>query len=66
MLLPGDAGRHVEHVLNRHRFLGVIDVRNMLVGEQIDDRMVDAVQKALLHLDGRQRADEALGPDRKS
>ena len=32
----------------------------MLVGKQIDDRMVDAVQKTLLHLDRRQRADEAL------
>jgi hypothetical protein len=47
-------------ILNRHRFLGVIDVRDMLVGEKIDDRMVDAVEKTLLHLDARQRADKAL------
>ena len=33
----------------------------MLVGKQIDDRMVDAVEKALPQLDRRQRAGEALG-----
>ena len=60
-LSPIDAGRHVEHILNRHRFLGVIQIRNRLVGKQIDDSMVDAVQKTLLHLDGRERAGEALG-----
>ena len=30
ILIPCQTGCHVEHVLNRHRFLGVIDVRNML------------------------------------
>ena len=61
LVRPRDARRHVQQALNRYRFFVFIDVRHLLVGEQTDDRMIDAIQEAILDCDRRQRADNAFG-----
>ncbi|MEH2522890.1 hypothetical protein V1288_000799 [Bradyrhizobium sp. AZCC 2176] len=47
-------------MLNGNRLLGFVDVGNLLVGEQVHDRMINAVEQALFDFDGRQRADNTL------
>jgi hypothetical protein len=47
-------------VLNRDRLLAVIDIRNRLVLEKTQNRMIDAIEEMIADCNRNQGADEAL------
>ena len=59
--LPFEPGRHVEKVLDRYRFLPVVEVGDGAIGEKIQQRMAGTVQQALLDRNRRQGANDSLG-----
>jgi hypothetical protein len=47
-------------VLNRNRLLAIVDLRDGLVLEKIQNRMIDAIQEMIANCDRCQRADETF------
>jgi threonyl-tRNA synthetase len=59
-LIPIKSGGHVQKALNRDGFLSVIDVRNTVIGKEIQNRTIETVKYSVVLEHADQRADDRL------